>query len=458
MKIGRIFRTLGLICLLLSITVSPGLAAAPRQERTRPAADTVPLRLGAYQMAALSAPDAAPLDEFGYAVAISGNTAVVGARNADPQGLSAAGAAYVYIRSGASWLLQARLTADSPHAGDSFGLAVAIDGDTILVGAPGYDGEATTDSGAAYLFTRTGLTWKQRAILRPASPADGDNFGVSVALSGDTALVGADGRDLTYLPDVGAAYVFIRSGNEWVQQAQLLPSEVEVGAQFGASVALDGRRALVGAPQTNPYGASDTGAAYLFERSGKYWLLRAELQAKDAHTGDGFGSAVALDGLTALVGAPFHDPRTDNGRLSNAGAAYLFEPSGGQWVQRAVLSPGDGQSFDNFGSAVALSAGRALVGAPGRDRAGYTAVGAAYLFRREGRTWQEQTRILADFAYKNDAFGHAVALAGDYAIVGATGRDPGLIGQAGEAFTYHLEQVQLPSTGFAPRRVTALPP
>ena len=208
----------------------------------------------AVQQATLTASDAYSGQEFGYQVALSGDTALVGAGN--EQG----GGAYVFTRSGATWSQQAELSDPNPASGDDgFGNSVALDGDTALVGAPVTISATDEPAGAVYVFTRSGTTWSQQAELNDPSPAAGDSFGISVALSGDTALVGASNETVGRHSDVGAAYIFTRSGTSWSKQAELSASDGTASDFFGQCVALFGGTALVGACGQG----SGAGAAYL---------------------------------------------------------------------------------------------------------------------------------------------------------------------------------------------------
>ena len=241
------------------------------------------------QQAELTASDAAIGDGFGSSVALSGTTALVGA----PYRNYRTGAAYVFSGAGGTWTQQAELTASDAAIGDYFGSSVALSGSTALVGAAGHN-----RTGAAYVFNGAGGTWTQQAELTASDAATGDGFGSSVVLSGSTALVGAYYRN-SY---TGAAYVFSGAGGTWTQQAELTASDAAIGDYFGLSVALSGSTALVGAAGHK----FNTGAAYVFNGAGGTWTQQAELTASDAAIGDQFG-LVALSGTTALVGAPGHN-------------------------------------------------------------------------------------------------------------------------------------------------------
>jgi len=268
------------------------------------------------QQVKLRAADAAESDRFGYTVALNGDTAIVAATG-DDDGGSSSGSAYVFVRSGGVWRRGAKFTASDAAAGDNFGSSVAFSGDTAVVGAY-LDNDGGTDSGSAYVFVGSGGVWTQQAKLTAADAAAADLFGYSVALSGDTAVVGAlyddDGGT-----DSGSAYVFVRSGGVWTQQAKLTAADAAAGDWFGYSVALSGDTAVVGAHQDDD-GGTTSGSAYVFVRSGGVWTQQAKLTAADAAAGDLFGYSVALSGDTAVVGAV-----SDDGVVTYSGSAYVFE-------------------------------------------------------------------------------------------------------------------------------------
>ncbi len=336
----------------------------------------------------LTASDGATGDYFGYSVALSGNTALVGAFGKN----SHAGAAYVYVRSGAAWSQQQKLTAADAASNDSFGAAVALYGDTALVGA----WSKNSNTGAAYIYTRSGSVWTQQKKLTGAAASD--LFGQTVALSGGTALIGAPGRNSS----AGAAYVYTGSGASWTLQQTLAGV---AGDSLGVSVALSGDTALVGAQGRN----SAAGAAIVYTRSGATWTQQQVLTASNSAANDLFGYAVALSGDTALVGT------------QNKNAGYVYTRSGTAWAQQQILVGADTKSGDYFGISTALSGDTALVGAFG--------TGAAYVFTRSGTAWTQQQKLTGVAA---DDFGYAVALSGATALVGAYGKNS----LTGAAFAY----------------------
>jgi len=374
-------------------------------------AATTALAAGWSQQQKLTASDGASNDSFGFSASVSsdGSTALVGAFSKN----SYAGAAYVFSRSGSIWSQQQELTAGDPASGDEFGLSVSLSGDgsTALIGAR----NKNSGAGAAYVFTRSGTTWSQQAEVTAGDAASSDSFGWSVSLSGDgsTALIGAYNKS----SGTGAAYVFKRSGTTWSQQAELTAGDASTGDEFGYSVSIsgDGSTALIGALNKN----SGTGAAYVFTRSGTTWSQQQELTAGDAASNDDFGSSTSLsgDGSTALIGA--------ENKNSGTGAAYAFNRSGSTWSQQQEVTAGDAAGGDGFGFSVSLSsdASTALIGAENKN----SGTGAAYVLTRSGSTWSQQQELTAGDPAGGDEFGWSVSLSGDgsTALIGAFGKNAG---------------------------------
>ena len=412
-------------------------------------------------------------DNFGTSLALSGDTLAVGAPLEDSsatgvngaQGndnVPASGAVYVFTRTAGVWSQQAYLKASNTDLGDRFGKSLALSGDTLAVGAPLEDSSATgvggnqddggaADSGAVYVFTRTGGTWSQQAYLKASNTDAGDNFGTSVALSEGTLAVGADAEDSKATgvggPQTdntasasGAVYVFTRTGAAWSQQAYLKASNAEASDAFGRSIALSGDTLAVGAigeassatgigGNQADNGASFSGAVYVFTRTGGTWSQQAYLKASNASAGDFFGTSVALSEGTLAVGAVGEDSsatgvggdQADN-RAAGSGAVYLFTRAGAAWSQQAYLKPSNTNPSDAFGTTVALSEGALAVGAVGEDSSatgvggdqkddGAIGSGAVYLFTRTGAAWSQQHYLKATNTAAGHAFGGALSLA-----------------------------------------------
>ncbi len=313
------------------------------------------------EVAKLTAPDGQTGDRFGVSVGISGDTAIVGAHRDDDQGTDA-GAAYVFQRAGGIWFLLDKFTVSDGQRDNLFGLSVAISGDTVVVGAP-YDDDLGASSGSAYVFERVGNAWTQVAKLTAADGQEGDVFGLSVAISGDTTIVGAYRED-DRAPNAGSAYVFERVGNAWTQVAKLTAADGQGGDLFGVSVGISGDTAIVGSYGDDDLG-TDAGTAYIFERIDGVWTQIRKLTASDGEAGDGFGVSVAIDGESAVVGA-----HQDDDQSPNSGSAYVFKRTNDAWVEVAKRFARDGQVGDAFASSVAISASRAVIGALGDDNLG----------------------------------------------------------------------------------------
>ncbi len=330
-------------------------------------------------------------DSFSSSVAYDGNTALIGAP-AQTAGPAAVG---VYVRSGATWTQQAKLLPPGHSAGTFFGSSVALSGDTALVGAP----QGGNYTGAAYVFVRSGTTWTLQAAWTDPAPATfSDVFGFSVALSGDTALVSAPGKN----NGTGLAYVYVRHGATWTQQATLSTSDGAAGDDFGFAVALQADTAVVGAPLKS----NNAGAAYLYARSGTTWTQQAELSVPKSGW---LGTSMAIQRDTVLIGAP---QTLLNGGTYDAGTAYIFVRGGTTWSLQATLSAQDGGRHDDFAHSVALSGNTALIGAPYKD-----AGGAAFVYVRSGMAWTRQAYLAESHGQFGDFMGQAVALRGSYALV-----------------------------------------
>jgi hypothetical protein len=362
------------------------------------------------QRAKLVAPDGAIDDFLGRAVAIDGDTAVVGAAGADIDGRSSQGAAYVYVRSGDAWLMQDKLISPDGAAGDEFGFAVAISGDTIVVGARFAMVDGIDGKGAAYVFVRSGAKWIDQAKLDAKDGAAFDQLGFSVSADRDTVLAGAPFANGSQ----GRVVVFTRSGSAWSAQATLLADDGAASDRFGLSVSVAADTALVGSPSADVEGSSDQGAAYVFARSGSAWEMQTKLTGEDSEAFDEFGNAVALDGDTAVIGAHV----MNIGSNGNQGAAYAFLRSGSAWSQQAKLLADDGSFTDEFGFSVAVSGDTAVVGALFANPGGSENQGEAYVFERSGVAWSQQARLISD-GVAGDEFGIAVAISADTAVVGA---------------------------------------
>ncbi len=440
------------------------------------------------QQAYIKASNADWSDMFGTSVAISGDTLIVGAPNESSSTLGDeadnsapfSGAVYVFTRSGGVWSQQAYLKASNAEEFDYFGASVAISGNTLVVGAYQEDSSANggesdnsvDNAGAVYIFTRSGGVWSQQAYLKASNAGWYDFFGCSVAISNDTLVVGANGEDSSLnggegdnsVGEAGAAYVFTRIQDTWSQRAYLKASNAGVDDNFGSSVAISGDSLVIGAygedssasGGENDNSEEGAGAVYVFERSGGSWNQQTFLKASNADGDDWFGSSVAISDNSMVVGAHREDSSLTGGEgdnsAFNAGAAYVFVRNGGVWSQEAFLKASNAEESDSFGSSVAISGDTIAIGADGEssgtvgsesdNSAPYA--GATYVFTRSGEIWNQRAYLKASNAEGGDSFGTNVAISGDTMVVGAHreassatgGEDSNLISDSGAAYTW----------------------
>jgi len=462
---------------------------------------------GIIQEAYLKASNAEAGDNFGQSVAISGDTIVAGAHLEDSSqttitnGTSASldntktdsGAVYVFKRAGTIWAQEAYLKTPNADTEDKFGQSVSISGDTIAVGAYWEDSNQTTitngtsgsidnsmtSTGAAYVFKRSGTAWVQEAYLKAPNAGELDQFGYSVSVSGDTIIVGANreqsnettitngtiaSADDTHSNGSGAVYVFKRTGSTWVQEAYIKASNSGNVDLFGWTLSISGDTIVVGSNGedsnqttiTNGTSSSldnsinETGAAYVYKRSGTIWEQEAYLKAPFTYNGLNFAWSVSISGDTIVVGT--NQERSNQTTITNgttastdmsassSGAAYVFKRTGGIWAQEAYLKAPNAQASDSFGGVgqgVSISNDRILVGAAGEDSSqttitnGTTASGdnsaassgAAYVFKRTGTIWVHEAYLKASNAGASDIFGRSVAVSGDTIVVGVPDED-----------------------------------
>jgi len=378
----------------------------------------------------------------------------------------------------------ADLAALSGDSLDGLGHAVAISGDTMVVGVPGEDSAANSpngdetdntrvDSGAAFVFVRDGDGWSQQAYLKARNSGPLDGFGMSVAISGDVIVVGSPYEDSNAagidgsgsdnsLSSSGAAYVFVRSGMTWSQEAYVKASNPGVGDEFGIAVSVDGDLIAVGAQKEGSSAqgvngaeaddsASEAGAVYVFQHDGSVWGQEAYLKASNSVSSLFFGSSLALSGDRLLIGAPGEDRDGSGGSLSDSGAAYIFLRDALGWSEEVYLKSSNPEAGDEFGAAASLSGDLAVVGAPGEDSAGTDVStvedvgirensGAAYVFARGVAGWSEEALLKASNTEAGDEFGRAVAAEGDFICVGASFEDSNASGINGDGVENSAER------------------
>ncbi|MBL4697626.1 MAG: FG-GAP repeat protein [Phycisphaerales bacterium] len=386
------------------------------------------------QVYKLLAVDGGHINEgMGSSVALDGEIAVVGGQGHGTEH----GRAWIFKRVGSRWIQLKRIYSFGGHAGEGYACSVALKGSLIAVGALDNNTSGHDGSGVVYLYrdysTPAQTQWSHEITLYPDEPKPGARFGASVSISGDTVIVGAPGER--------AAYVFEYKGTHWDQIARLILSgdgdAMENGkSDFGASVAIDGERIVVGSPRVESSQDNEAGAGYVFRLGDQGWTqsdkLTAPLSAGDPAQGDGFGMSVALWQDTVVIGAI----SAWNSAKIGSGVAYVFEySSAGQWEMASRLENEGCQKGDEFGRSVSISKSAVVVGA--QCDHGNNQAGSAYTFSRDDTGWHSVYRLYSNVGHSGDRFGMSVAISGDTVLCGAPMDDEKRINQ-GSASVHEL--------------------
>ena len=381
-----------------------------------------------------------------------------------------AGAVYVFRRVGNSWAQEAYIKASNTNALDSFGYAIAISGDTLVVGAPDEDSTATGINGnqlnneaeavgAAYVYTRDNGVWAQDAYLKASNAEENDKFGSAVAINGNTIAVGAlnESSNATGVNgdqnnngsiQSGAVYLFQRNSGVWVQQTYAKPFDTGALQHFGESLALSESHLIIGSSWKSNNGLSNAGVVYVYEFSGTQWLQAAYLTASTPGDNDNFGHSLGLHEDTLVIGArrefgggvgvnPVHD---DTAQYS--GAVYVFKRLNGDWVEQAYVKPSNTNEQDQFGWSVSVAKDKFVVGAwrESSDALGVNGnqinnaalqSGAAYVFKKTNNQWHQTAYVKASNTDAGDNFGFATAITENLLVVGATRESSGSVGVNG---------------------------
>ncbi|HEX2622116.1 MAG TPA: FG-GAP repeat protein [Phototrophicaceae bacterium] len=370
----------------------------------------------------LTASDGEAGDYFSKAVAIDGDTLVVGSFLDDVGDNHWQGSAYVFIRSGDTWLQQQQLIASDGAADDLFGNAVAIDGDTIIVASWNDNVNGHPYQGSAYIFTRSGNTWTEQQKLILDDGAENDVFGVAVALQGDTALVSA--------PDKDTVYTFTRSDGSWTQQQTLVPDDVETHKYFGEDIAISGNTVAVASEYYDVDNDPTYGAVYVYTTDGTTWTQQQELTESVEPDHNTFARSLDLEENTLVVGSDY-----DN---NQRGSAYVFTRAGDTWTEQQRLIASDGAALDGFGWSVSIAGNHLVIGAL-IDKVGSNIFqGSAYVFTYDGAAWIEQEHLTASDGEEGDEFGWSMSMSGNTVVIGAIIDDiDGHIDQ-GSAYVFDL--------------------
>ncbi|MFI5298144.1 MAG: FG-GAP repeat protein, partial [Polyangiales bacterium] len=359
-------------------------------------------------------------DFAGSSVAFDGTSAILGAPGTYVGGNQSVGAAYVFTQTGSSWSQQAQLLASDGSPFASFGQSVAVSGTTAILGAPN---STASGYGIAYVFTRSGTTWTQQQELTAPDYAANGGFGGRIAMSETTAIITAT----TNTAGAPAAYIFAKTGTSWTLQKEFYsPSGSNT---YGSSVAISDTMAVVGDSTVMVGSTAFAGAAYVYALSGGTWSYQTELTGASGTANFSFGASVAISGTTVIVGAPAL-PETP----ANEGAAFIFTQSGSTWTSQQLTNP-DGVARDEFGSGVAINGATAIVGASQVTVGANLTQGAAYVFTLDGTTWTQGLELLASDGATNDHFGGSLAMSGTTAIIGAPTKNS----TAGAAYVFTVD-------------------
>ena len=385
------------------------------------------------------ASDAQGNDRFGSGIAIDGDWMAVGARLAE--GLfNDDGVIYLFERVGGVWVEQQVLTGLDLTDDAMFGRAMAMDGDTLIVGAPNDHFNNILDTGSAHIYVLDNGTWVFQQKILPLG-LGGDFCGKTVDISGDSVIIGCHLYDPNPVSpnNAGAAFVFVRSAGVWTQE-EILLGDGGFADQFGSSVAIDGDWAVVGALGVDAIGAQNAGAFYAFQRNAGNWTSAGFVGNPNPKAGDEFGYSIALDGNTAVVGTRFDDVFALN---DDGGAAYAYEQVGGVFGLQQALIKASPASGDNCGWSVAIAGDNAIVGCPNANDP-VVLSGSAVFWERSGSTWTERQSFVGGESSAFDDFAEAVTMDGQRVAVGAPSADPdGIVTTCinacdGEAYVFDL--------------------
>jgi hypothetical protein len=353
---------------------------------------------------------------FGFDVDISGDRLIAGAFHEELGDLPEVGAAYTFEFDGASWVETQRLAPAQPGFQHRFGWRVSLLGDRALVGMfPFFDGFNELLP-VVEAFEHNGDEWSLTGILEPNEDREDwhDGFGISLSLSGDSALIGSP-ESFGFDRRSGAAFLFEFDGLTWNQSEKLVPSYTDAGQAFGESLQLEGDRILVGAPGEDA-GDEESGAIYFFDRAGSGWDQTSKLRARDTAWEDFFGSAVVVDGDFAFLAARGDG---DNGRSSGSVSVFLRDGDG-EWLHLETLTASDGAPGDEFGTGLDATGNSVWIGAPGSDAFGRDS-GAAYHFEYDGDSWVERQKFAPSDASFDYEFGFRISANDNRVAISAPG-------------------------------------
>ena len=371
-------------------------------------------------------------DLFASSIAVDGETAVIGAYLGDPTDGPRIGDAYVFVRVGGVWVQQGHLTINATEDLMLFGFAVAVSGDTAVVSAPDEDGMVGADEGSVHVFVRSAGVWSFQQRLASHEPHEKQDFGNSVAIAGDWLAVGADGSNYNDTRS-GSVYMYERVGGTWQFRQRLDASNGGAGDYFGDMVAMSGTRLAVGAHLSDELG-TNVGAVYIFELVEGAWVEQVELLPSNPTGSDDFGAGLDLDGDRIAIGAPHQAGPAGN----NQGAVYVFESIGGVWTETAHLRRTNGAAFEQHGLRVAIENDAVIAGSPYFNPGGITNAGGATLYQWNGASWAERTQPARAAPPGPTAYGFGAAFAGNEFLIAAPADDTAQGMNSGQVYVFDL--------------------
>ena len=360
-------------------------------------------------------------DNFGWAVAISGSFAFVGAYGDNIGANADQGSVNVYQHNGSNWVFLQKLTDITPATTEYFGYCVAVSGNFAIIGIPTETGVAGLYQGSACIYQYNGSSWVfMQKITDPAGLAN-DFFGTSVSISGNYAMVGVYNDDEPSRPDQGSALIFQYNGSSWVFMQKLIDPAGAQADWFGASVSISGNLALVGTPQDDESAGGDQGSVSLYQYNGSSWVLTQKLTDATAAAGDRFGTSVSISGNYAIIGAS----RDDVDVNSDQGSASFYKYNGTTWTLMQKITDATGGAGDYYGWSVSMSGNYAIVGAYNDDIGANGDQGSAHIYLRVGQRWQKLQDLVDPGGMLYDQFGSGTAIDGTTQrfLIGATNAD-----------------------------------
>lgn len=381
----------------------------------------------------LTASDAEQADSFGWSVAISGDTLAVCAVQADDPDAPNAGSVYLFTRSDGVWNELQIIPSPNPQHNGYFGQVLALSDNHLFVGFPTDTIDGVSRAGSVFVYTKNGDTYSQTQHLFLDVPLEAAHFGTSLSTDGETLLIGAPRADEN---QKGLVFILERDDTSWYHTQTLAPDDRMSDDNFGAASALDGDWLVVGAPGGFNGPIWGAGEVYVFRRQGDTWIEHQKLTPTDPDWYDGFGGPVAISGGTMLISAL----GKDHGSSENAGAVYVFTENSGHWshgVQLFGPNPADGTAW---GGALALSGDTAMVGFANTQYSDPVFAGAVDILTRANDAWSYGPRLVSPQAVSSGAFGYSLALSGSDLLIGAPVEDaPGPVWDAGAAYVVSIE-------------------